>query len=114
MDALCPNCHTFYGNALTNGLCSSCHKEHLKTQAVLSEAALFKMPDVPVQRQQDHSRCFACRKKVGLLGVRCTGCDCSYCNAHRLPEHHHCDAAFLPVHKNDPKNLPCSIAPSKI
>lgn len=114
MESLCPKCQKFYGNPLTLNFCSSCYKQHLKTESVLTEAHQFKIPSVPVQRQVDHSRCYSCRKKVGLLGVRCTGCDCSYCNTHRLPEHHHCDAAFLPTVKQDPKKLLCSIVPSKI
>jgi hypothetical protein len=114
MNALCPKCNTFFGNHITLGLCSSCHKEHLKTQAVLSEASKFSLPETTHERQLDHSKCFTCRKKIGLLGVRCTGCACSYCNAHRLKEQHSCDGAFLPAQKKDAKNLPISMVPSKI
>jgi len=114
MNALCPNCATFYGNATTLGLCSSCHKQHLKTHSVLQEATKFTLPTLKEERQQDHSKCFTCRRKIGLLGVKCTGCACSYCNAHRLKEQHNCDGAFLPPQKQDPKNMPCSMVPSKI
>lgn len=68
------------------------------------------MPEIPEQtpsKQSDHSKCFSCHKKVGLLGFRCKGCDCSYCNAHRLPEDHKCEANYiehakLEIKKNNP------------
>lgn len=63
-------------------------------------------------KQTDHGRCFTCHKKVGLLGIRCKGCDCSYCNGHRLPEDHKCDGNYIETAKNEiKKNNPNITAP---
>lgn len=35
------------------------------------------------------NRCFACRKKVGLLGFKCS-CGSTFCGEHRYPEKHEC------------------------
>jgi len=50
-------------------------------------------------KQEDHSHCFICKKKIGLLGYRCKGCDCSYCKVHRLPEEHKCSGDFHDIAK---------------
>lgn len=46
--------------------------------------------------QDDHSRCWSCKKKVNLLGVKCK-CEFTFCNKHRMPEDHTCefDHAFF-------------------
>lgn len=48
----------------------------------------------PPPKQTNHNICFICRKKIGFLGFRCKGCDCSYCKVHRLPEDHECEVDF--------------------
>jgi len=40
--------------------------------------------------QKNKERCFACRKKVGLLGFTCK-CDYVFCSTHRYPKEHDCD-----------------------
>lgn len=90
-------------------------REHLKSAQVISEASSFKIPELPAPapaKQADQSRCFACKKKVGLLGVHCKGCDCYYCNSHRLPEDHKCEGDFVETAKNAiKKNNPNVTAP---
>ena len=75
----------------------------------------IKVPEIPEgspPKQADHSRCFICKKKVGLLGYQCKGCDCSYCNGHRLPEDHKCDGNFMEGAKMEiKKNNPNITAP---
>lgn len=45
---------------------------------------------VPISvTQLDKSKCFACNKKVGLLGIECK-CQLVFCNMHRMPEDHQC------------------------
>lgn len=39
--------------------------------------------------QKNHSRCFACNKRVGLTGFKCT-CEYTFCASHRLAEAHEC------------------------
>jgi AN1-type zinc finger protein 5/6 len=81
----------------------------------VKEASSFKLPDVPEPppaKQADLSRCFLCRKKIGLLGIRCKGCECFYCNGHRLPEDHKCDGDFIETAKVEiKKNNPNITAP---
>jgi predicted nucleic acid binding AN1-type Zn finger protein len=75
------------------------------------------MPEIPTgppPKQADHSRCFKCSKKVGLLGYRCKVCDCSYCNGHRLPEDHTCDGNYVENAKTDMKKNNISVAAPKI
>ncbi|KAH1089691.1 hypothetical protein J1N35_016948 [Gossypium stocksii] len=39
------------------------------------------------------SRCFICRKKVGLTGFKCR-CGSTFCGEHRYPEKHECSFDF--------------------
>ena len=36
------------------------------------------------------NRCYYCRRKIGLLGFKCTDCRNEYCTSHRHPEEHDC------------------------
>jgi hypothetical protein len=40
--------------------------------------------------QKDRTRCFCCKKKVGLLGINCR-CGFTFCPSHRYPEQHKCN-----------------------
>lgn len=67
-------------------------------QSIKEEASNIKVPQIVEQvapRQSEQSRCFTCRKKTGLLGYRCRGCECTYCNGHRLPEDHKCHGNYV-------------------
>jgi predicted nucleic acid binding AN1-type Zn finger protein len=121
-EAMCVKCHSFFGDPAKLNFCSVCYKysssevrEHLKTEKLSSEIANLQVPEIPaapIAKQVDHSRCFACRKKVGLLGNRCKACDCSYCNGHRLPEEHKCEGNFQELAKVEiKKNNPNITAP---
>ncbi len=44
--------------------------------------------DRPVQK--NHSRCFSCKKKIGLTGFKCR-CGYTFCGTHRYAEAHACD-----------------------
>jgi predicted nucleic acid binding AN1-type Zn finger protein len=71
-----------------------------------------EIPEPPQSKQANHARCFVCNKKIGLLGFRCKGCDCSYCNSHRLPEEHKCEGNFVESAKEEmKKNNPNITAP---
>jgi len=41
----------------------------------------------------DVSRCWECKKKVGLLGIKCR-CGYTFCSKHRYPEDHRCNFDF--------------------
>ncbi|MCB0370951.1 MAG: AN1-type zinc finger domain-containing protein [Bdellovibrionales bacterium] len=49
-----------------------------------------------------------------MLGFRCKGCDCSYCNAHRLPEDHKCETNFMELAKEEIKKHNPNITAPKI
>jgi predicted nucleic acid binding AN1-type Zn finger protein len=40
-------------------------------------------------RESKPTRCFNCRKRVGLTGFKCR-CENTYCGLHRYPEKHDC------------------------
>lgn len=52
-------------------------------------------PDTPAERkvQKNTSRCWSCRKKVGLTGFKCR-CGYVFCGTHRHAEAHECDFDF--------------------
>jgi predicted nucleic acid binding AN1-type Zn finger protein len=63
---------------------------------IISQPELKKEEEEPMKEeaiQVDKKKCFACKKKVGLLGTECK-CSFVYCNAHRLPESHSCSFDF--------------------
>lgn len=46
-----------------------------------------KKEDKPVQKNT--SRCWICKKKIGLIGIQCR-CKYYFCGKHRYPEEHKC------------------------
>ena len=48
--------------------------------------------------QDDKTRCWSCKKKVGLTGVQCR-CEYIFCSKHRYPEEHSCDFDFNNFYK---------------
>ncbi|KAI3426851.1 hypothetical protein D9Q98_006797 [Chlorella vulgaris] len=57
--------------------------------AAVAESAASPPPadDKPVQ--ENRSRCFCCRKKIGLLGFECR-CGYAFCSTHRHAQDHAC------------------------
>lgn len=45
------------------------------------------------QQERGPSRCFMCRKRVGLTGFKCR-CGTTFCGVHRYPEKHACSFDF--------------------
>lgn len=62
------------------------------TSALAGAAAESK----PVQ--QDTTKCFNCKRKVGLLGFRCR-CDFVFCSKHRYAEEHGCTYNYKEAQK---------------
>lgn len=42
------------------------------------------------RKQKNRSRCFECRKKVGLVGGFECKCGFVFCSGHRMPDEHAC------------------------
>lgn len=123
LNQLCKECNLFFGCDSFNGYCSSCFKYYIvsyfrKNQAQQLDNQVEEKPQLIVKArickvqfvreingkeyvvsnrfqkvQVDKSKCFACSKKIGLLGVECK-CNFIFCNSHRLPQDHHCEINY--------------------
>ncbi|CDW79954.1 zinc finger protein a20 domain-containing [Stylonychia lemnae] len=125
---LCSGCHQFYGTAATNFMCSVCFK---KAGGILSQTQPQKKEEVqpqtfaqqndpskeeqkaPERPIQDKTRCWSCKKKVGLTGVQCR-CEYTFCSKHRYPEEHSCDFDFNNFYKKKLENENQKLAHKKI
>jgi hypothetical protein len=47
----------------------------------------------PSLLQTDSTRCWSCKKKVGLVGIKCY-CGYIFCHEHRYSDKHLCDFDF--------------------
>jgi len=118
----------FFGNPLTDNMCSKCYRD---SKAKLAPPAplvqpVISSPEKPVEKmevepspveppkevlptkevQSDTTKCWTCKKRVGLLGFKCK-CSYVYCSKHRYPDQHPCDFDFKAegkklIEKNNP------------
>ncbi|KAJ8903145.1 hypothetical protein NDN08_004257 [Rhodosorus marinus] len=70
-------------------------QEVIDERTIEEKDSVEKMEEVveepPTKRvQKNTSRCFACRRKVGLLGFKCQ-CSYVFCGEHRYSDKHDCD-----------------------
>jgi hypothetical protein len=79
---------TFFGSCTTKGLCSTCFSN---TQSTPIDTLLPQDPPVLVLSEPppNKSRCWKCKKKVGLLGFDCA-CHHTFCGQCRHAEQHSC------------------------
>mmetsp|Transcript_1226 Transcript_1226/g.4408 ORF Transcript_1226/g.4408 Transcript_1226/m.4408 type:complete len:235 (-) Transcript_1226:90-794(-) len=101
--ALClANCG-FYGTAKQKGYCSKCYSDlgmaeeetaEEKAEAEKEKQAEEKAEaDEPKILQEDVTRCWKCRRDVGLLGFKCQ-CKYVFCAKHRYGDKHDCPVDY--------------------
>ena len=68
-----------------------------KKEPELSQAEKIKKENQ--LKQVEKNKCWACKKKTGLMGFECQ-CGFTFCKLHRLPEKHECEFNFVECSKN--------------
>jgi len=103
----CSDCGVNPGRLQTDGLCSICFREQVvkenrrlkkkredakrrEEEAVLrDEERRREEAEMEIRNQQDSTRCYSCRRKIGLTGFQCQ-CGFHFCSTHRHAEDHEC------------------------
>ena len=108
---LCINNCGFFGNRMTENLCSKCYRDTVKATVVEKKTVVTSEPKPLVAEIKDEeasasvkdgkqavqeeppkppsNRCLSCRKKVGLTGFKCR-CGDTFCSMHRYADAHKC------------------------
>merc|ERR1712137_154029 len=97
---LCANNCGFYGTASNGGYCSACFKElglvsdnqSKGSESPKEEEIETKQEEEesdPSKIQTDKTLCWACNRKIGLLGFACK-CKFVFCREHRYSDKHTC------------------------
>jgi predicted nucleic acid binding AN1-type Zn finger protein len=113
---LCVNNCGFFGNSMTNNMCSKCYRDFIKVatiatpvvqKKVFAAASSSTLPLEPAKTYEapaataadgqaaqeppkpPSNRCLSCRKKVGLTGFQCR-CGGTFCSMHRYADSHEC------------------------
>ncbi len=89
------------------GYCSVCYDvtEMKMPESIMSESK-EQLPETK-QKPENKSKCWKCKKKVGLLGFECS-CNHTYCSGCRQAENHSCTFNYFAKYqeqltKNNPK-----------
>ena len=100
---LCAKCCAFYANPQFDNYCSKCFKElnlnsaiQKQNEKVETETSIknIEVEQQTTIQQADHSVCWSCTKKTGMMGYKCK-CEYTFCKKHRLPENHSCEYDFV-------------------
>lgn len=106
---LCEGGCGFYGSYFTDYYCSKCYQSlklskknntsKVSETSETSEASETSETERPLKKtkivisQTDTSKCWICKRYVGLLGFRCK-CEYTFCAKHRHYEQHNCAFDF--------------------
>lgn len=100
---MCAKCCSFYANPQFGTYCSKCYKELGLSGVVENNTAIAEPQTTELSlaadvqntvRQVDHSLCWNCSKKAGMMAYKCK-CEYTFCKKHRLPESHSCEFDFV-------------------
>lgn len=64
----------------------------------LTDTKTDQASQVILNTQTDLSKCWSCKRKVGLLGFKCK-CEYTYCSKHRHASEHNCTFDYLTANK---------------
>lgn len=97
-----------WGSAKFNGMCSQCYAKtnvpkpkHWRQRfrsAIVKVKAMRSFQLSLRSQQTDKTRCWTCRKRVGITGIECR-CRYIFCAQHRFPGEHDCPYDFKKAHK---------------
>ncbi len=83
----------FYGDSNTQDMCSKCYSTSNLDNLVQTTEEPPVTPPVAID-QIDHSKCWICKKKIGLLGFKCS-CLYTFCAIHRCSTEHNCTYDYI-------------------
>jgi len=100
----------FFGSDKFEGMCSVCFKKEEKkavprkrwrtARRLLRAVYLFKKGAKPREQQTNRSRCWHCKRKVGIVGIECR-CGYVFCGKHRYADEHKCDFDHRKRHQDN-------------
>ena len=80
----------------------ACMRTHSNEESTVPLEATDSKTDqagqVILTSQTDPSRCWSCKRRVGLLGFKCR-CKNTYCSKHRHASEHECTFDYLTANK---------------
>ena len=99
---LCSNGCGFYANPSLENYCSQCFKKVKGDKPIPTEPKISSETTLEQNKknslQIDHSKCYTCKRKVGVMAYKCK-CGFTFCKFHRLPEEHDCTYDFAAEQK---------------
>lgn len=83
----------FFGAKKFGGMCSVCFSKNPPPAVVADskeDPPEEEEPETPRPVQTNTSRCWQCKRKIGIVGIECR-CGYLFCGKHRYADEHNCD-----------------------